>query len=242
MDLSGIIPIDGFSNFYKTDGDMFILAGLALGAAGFDVPVPYSDRDELFPLPLEAGMTHSSTSYLALDIPETFGYWSAGQRDVVVDGWGTLTLPDGDHEVLRVRSEITASDSIFIPQIGTPFAFERSQVVYQWYGQGFGFPLLEVTALFGIPTTARYLDLASNSSGIEGRAQAVNSVYPNPVRSSAALSFTASVGVEYAVLNAQGRVLERGMCSASPMRVQAPSAPGIYFIQTPGEVMRFAVE
>lgn len=242
VDLSGIIPVDGFSNFYKTDGNMFTLAGLALGAAGFDVPVPYSDRDELFPLPLEAGMTHSSTSYLALDIPETFGYWSAGQRDVVVDGWGTLTLPDGDHEVLRVRSEIAASDSIFIPQIGTPFAFERSQVVYQWYGQGHGFPLLEVTALFGIPTTARYLDLASNSSGTEGLAKAVNAVYPNPVRSSASLSFTASVGMDYAVLNAQGRVLQSGTCSASPMRVQAPSVPGIYFIQTPDNVLRFAVE
>ena len=239
VDLSGIIPVDGFSNFYKTDGDAYTIAGLALGAAGFDVPVPYTDRDELFPLPLTADATFSSTNALAMDIPETFGYWSDGTRDVVVDGWGTLTLPDGDHEVLRVRTELFAHDSIFIPQIGTPFAFDRTQVTYQWWGQGYGFPLLEVTSLFGVPATARYLNLSTEPSAVTDVDAQGFSAYPNPASCSAPVRIEAPQGAVAHWFDARGQLVAREVVHSQT--IEAPSQPGVYVLRCEAAAIRFVV-
>lgn len=239
VDLSGIIPVDGFSNFYKTDGDAYTIAGLALGAAGFDVPVPYSDRDELFPLPLEADMTFSSTNALAMDIPETFGYWSDGTRDVVVDGWGTLILPDGEHDVLRVRTEIFAHDSIYIPQIGTPFAFDRTQVVYQWWGQGHGFPLLEVTSLFGVPATSRYLNLSTEPSAVSEVSTNELTAYPNPATCSAPIQIHAPQGSVVEWFDSQGQLVTTQVVQGRA--VEAPGKPGSYVLRCGGSATRIVV-
>lgn len=230
IDLSGFIPVDGFSNFYKTDGSAYTIAGLALGAGGFDVPVPYDDVDELFPLPLEADASFASTSSLALEIPETFGYWSDATRDVIVDGWGTLILPDGPHEVLRVRSEVNAQDSVFIPQLGTPFSFPRSQVIYQWYGNGFGFPLLEVSTIFGIPSTARYLNLVTEPSGVASEDQHDFSVYPNPVAGGEAVRFEAPSGSEYHWFDLGGRLIQEGKTTEPNGIISVPNLPGQYLL------------
>lgn len=242
VDLSGIIPVDGFSNFYKADGDTYSIVGLALGAAGFDVPVPYADVDELFPLPLTAGTTFASTSSIEMDIPETFGYWSDAERQVEVDGWGTLILPDGPHEVLRVRTEITADDSVYIPQIGTPFAFERSQVVYQWYGQGHGFPLLEVNAFFGIPSTARYLNLAPPSNAVAQVEGTPLNLHPNPVVAGATLSLEAPSGAVFTWLNALGGVVSEGRTTGPVTRLPTPEAPGMYFLHCGGSTKQVVVQ
>ncbi len=239
FDLSGIIPVDGFSNFYKTDGDAYTIAGLALGAAGFDVPVPYTDRDELFPLPLSAEMTYSSTNALAMDIPETFGYWSDGTRDVVVDGWGTLVLPDGEHDVLRVRTEIFAHDSIYIPQIGTPFAFDRTQVVYQWWGQGHGFPLLEVTSLFGVPATSRYLNLSVEPSSVTETSSRQLTAYPNPAQCSAPVRIDAPQGAVVEWFDARGQLTSSHLFQG--LTVEAPGRPGIYVLRCGQSATRFVV-
>ncbi len=230
MDLGAIIPVDGFSNFYKTDGSAYTITGLALGAGIFDIPVPYTDRDELFPLPLEAGMTFQSTSAFALDVPETFGYWSDATRDVVVDGWGTLILPDGPHDVLRVKTEITAYDSIYIPQIGTPFAFERSQTVYQWYGLGHGFPLLEVNSLFGIPATARYLNLVPPVNSVEEPVADAIVPYPNPVTVGTSIQFTAPLNQPFSILDMQGRTVSQGLTTQEVTTLDAPSQTGLYVL------------
>lgn len=242
VDLSGIIPVDGFSNFYKTDGDTYSIVGLALGAAGFDVPVPYADVDELFPLPLTAGTTFASTSSIEMDIPETFGYWSDAQRQVEVDGWGTLILPDGPHEVLRVRTEITADDSVYIPQIGTPFAFERSQVIYQWYGQGHGFPLLEVNAFFGIPSTARYLNLAPPSNAVAQVESTPLNLHPNPVVAGATLSLEAPSGAVFTWLNVLGEVVSEGRTTGPVNRLSTPEVPGMYFLHCGGTTKQVVVQ
>lgn len=231
VDLSGIIPIDGFSNFYKTDGGAYTIAGIGLGAGGFDVPVPFADVDELFPLPLVSGTAFSSTSSIAMDIPETFGYWSDGTRDVVVDGWGTLILPDGPHDVLRVRTEINAHDSIYVPQIGTPFAFDRTQVVYQWYGQGHGFPLLEVNALFGIPTTARVLNLQTDPIAVEEASDEGWRVYPNPAAMGQHLLLAGDAGTTFEVRDAQGRVVHCGVTSSGVTHIPAPQRAGVYVVR-----------
>ena len=134
------IPLEGFNNFYQTDGDAYAIAGVGLSAMGFDLPVTYDDIDEIIPLPLEYGETLSSTAAFQLDLTGIFTYGLSQSREVEVDGWGTLILPSGSYEVLRTRTELTATDDIFIEQLGEPFSIDREQATYQWWGAGMGFP------------------------------------------------------------------------------------------------------
>ena len=85
-----------------------------------------------------------------MDLTGIFTYGLSQSREVEVDGWGTLILP-ADHMILRTRTELTATDDIFIEQLGEPFSIDREQVTYQWWGAGMGFPLLEITEIFGLP-------------------------------------------------------------------------------------------
>lgn len=175
------IPIDGFNNFYQTDGDAYTIAGVGLSAMGFDLPVPYDDIDEIIPLPLEFGAAMTSTAAFELDVTGVISYGLVQEREVEVDGWGTLLLPSGSYEVLRTRTYLTATDDVFIEQLGEPFTIDREQVTYQWWGEGMGFPLLEITEIFGLPLTATYQDLSStNSVGSLSVAEAFKP-FPNPV-------------------------------------------------------------
>ena len=115
---------------------------------GFDLPVTYDDIDEIIPLPLEYGETLSSTAVFQLDLTGIFTYGLSQSREVEVDD-GTLILPSGSYEVLRTRTELTATDDIFIEQLGEPFSIDREQATYQWCA-GMGF-LLEITEIFDCP-------------------------------------------------------------------------------------------
>lgn len=176
------IPLDGFNSFYQTSGEYFGIAGIGLSSSGFDLPVQYDDIDEWFPLPFAYGESFNGSGAFDLDIPELFGYEVELTRSVIADAWGTLILPDGAHEVLRIRTELEATDAFTIPQIGTdPIALDRSQVIYSWYGAESGLPLLEVTETFGIATTVTYQNLVAPPNGIaESASLSGDIVAPNP--------------------------------------------------------------
>lgn len=176
------IPIEGFNNFYQTDGDAYTIAGVGLSAMGFDLPVPYDDIDEMLPLPLTYGATLSSTAAFELDVTGVLSYGLDQQREVEADGWGTLILPSGSYEVLRTVTNLTATDDVFIEQLGEPFTIDREQVTYQWWAADMGYPLLEITEVFGLPLTATFQDLETNNSVAETTASTELSAYPNPVR------------------------------------------------------------
>lgn len=177
------IPIEGFNNFYQTDGNAYTIAGVGLSAMGFDLPVPYDDIDEMLPLPLTYGDTLSSTAAFELDVTGVLSYGLDQQREVEADGWGTLILPSGSYDVLRTRTNLTATDDVFIEQLGEPFTIDREQITYQWWGAGMGYPLLEITEIFGLPLTATFQDLgSSNNSVAETAASTEFTAYPNPVR------------------------------------------------------------
>ena len=85
------------------------------------------------------------------------------------------------YEVLRTRTELTATDDIFIEQLGEPFSIDREQATYQWWGAGMGFPLLEITEIFGLPLTATFQDLGESSDVVNAPAAMLHAV-SNPVQ------------------------------------------------------------
>ena len=180
------IEIGSFYNYYQTTGESFNIAGFSIGAQGIDFPVPYTDIDEIHPLPLSYGDNVNSTSAFTAEIPTMFTYGSEGSRVGAVDGWGTLLLPNGEeHEVLRLATTITKSDE-FAAEGMDPMPFAYETTVYQWLGDG-GLPYLEVQAAFGVPFRVRYQGEAeeedtSGTEGITGILQEDIMMFPNPAK------------------------------------------------------------
>lgn len=232
------IPIEGLKNFYQTDGDAYTIAGIGLSAMGFDLPVTYDDIDEVLPLPLEYGETMSSTAAFELNITGILTYGLTQSREVEVDGWGTLFLPSGSYEVLRTRTELTATDDLFIEQLGDPFTIDREQVIYQWWAAEMGFPLLEISEIFGLPLTAIFQDL-DESSGVAHAIEAEAFIpYPNPVRRGQKLKW--ATPVEWTLHDGAGRKVTSGQSNALIIPVELPS--GLYTLLTAdGSNVRIAV-
>ncbi|MGB1122369.1 MAG: hypothetical protein ACPG08_02510 [Flavobacteriales bacterium] len=237
MDLG--IPLDGFNNFYQTDGGAYAIAGIGLSAMGFDLPVTYDDIDEILPLPLEYGASMSSTGAFELDITGVLTYGLTQSREVEVDGWGTLILPSGSYEVLRTRTELAATDDVFIEQLGEPFTIDREQVTYQWWGDGMGFPLLEITEVFGLPLTATFQDLGESSDVAEAAASQAFTPFPNPIDRGQQLRWhTPSV---WSLMDGAGRTVSSGQ--SNRLTILDDAAAGVYTLRTEdGRTARIVVQ
>lgn len=233
------IPLDGFNNFYQTDGSAYTIAGIGLTASGFDLPITYDDIDEILPLPLDFGDEMTSTAAFELDLTGLLSYALAQERHVVVDGWGTLLLPSGAYDVLRTRTDLTATDDVFIEQLGEPFTIEREQTTYQWWGQGTGFPLLEITEIAGFSVVGTYQDLGQigNDVGLVSPSDS-DLAYPNPVARGAQVQWAEVANWE--LYNANGHLVSSGF--GNSFHVPSHLAPGMYVLSQNGSNQRFMVK
>jgi len=198
--------------------------------------VEYSDVDELLPLPCTYGSTLNSTGAFDLNIEGVFGYSSTLARAIEADAWGTLILPDGPHQVVRVRTEISGTDVIEIPQIGFPIEIPRNDVIYQWWGDNHGFPLLEVTTLFGFPVTSRYQALPSANAVAEA-ADFPRLLAPNPVEVGGQARLLAPAA--WTLLDAAGRPLAEGQGTQLPT---ATLSAGMYLVRSGASTLRLVVQ
>ena len=231
------IPLDGFNSFYKTSGSAYAICGIGLSSSGFDLPVEYADVDERLPLPCTFGSTLNSTGAFDLQIEGVFGYSSTLSRSIEADAWGTLLLPDGPHEVVRVRTELSGTDVITIPQLGFPLEIPRTDIIYQWWGDNHGFPLLEITTLFGFPVTSRYQALPPQTGVAEASPAAEVRVVPNPVATGSDCRIAGGLG-PWTLQDGTGRRVAQGTGEMLPT---AGLPSGMYFLRRGAATVRFVV-
>ena len=130
--------------------------GLGITTDIFDLPVIYDDEEELLPLPLTYGASLEGTSAFTLNLPELLYYQTAQSSVVEVDAWGTLLLPGGSYECLRVTRTYAAQDSVNVPAAELGFSLPREGTVYEWYAPGEGMPVLSVQEIIGIPAVWQF--------------------------------------------------------------------------------------
>jgi hypothetical protein len=228
------ITISNMLSYYQTSGSSYNLAGISLNLEGFDLPIEYSDIDEVHPLPLNYYDPISSTSAYEVDVPSVFNYSTSSTREGLVDGWGTLLLPNGaSHEVLRVNTTITTHD-IFTQAGGEPFEIDRISTVYTWLGDG-GLPYLKVRTIFGNTFSVEYQGEApnedtSNTGGITAHAPSDFVAFPNPVTSGENLSLKGmDFDTQWELRNQVGKIVNSGV---GVIISTEGLAPGAYLISS----------
>ena len=208
------VAISNLYSYLQTSNDSYNIAGISMSIEGLDLPVEYSDIDEIHPLPLNYMDEINSTSAFTVNIPEVFTYETSASRTGSVDGWGTLTLQGGaTHEVLRVNTTITTHD-IFSLSGSDPFELDRVSTVYSWVGNG-GMPYLEVSTIFGATFSVEYQGespiIDTSGNGITAVIPNAFVPFPNPIAASDDIILSgASIDTEWELRDSGGRVIKTG--------------------------------
>jgi len=183
--LSGILPVEfsDINQYTRLTADSMTLVGLSVMVSGFGVPAQSDTIETRLKFPLNFGNTHFSRGYTAIDLnPIADGAWSQNRtRTTTVDGWGSVTTPAGTFDALRVKHEISESNSITYQGFTIPVPAINT-VEYEWWANGKKIPVLKMTTIDILGneqlTAVEYLD--GQPAGIDANYFGEVVVYPNP--------------------------------------------------------------
>ncbi|MEX1132618.1 MAG: hypothetical protein WEC15_05290, partial [Flavobacteriales bacterium] len=176
------VSFEDVFDYYKRNADGYRNVGFGANLNGIPNSIRRVPVDFIHRFPMNYGDMDSSFSSFNVTVP-TLGYYKQDQwRYNTVDGWGELILPGNTFNVLRVRSVLQQRDSLYIDQFGFGFATNRPQTVeYRWVAQGMDAPVLFVTTIGGVATTARFQYEPQITTGTVALiAEGSGAVWPNP--------------------------------------------------------------
>ena len=178
--------------FFKNSSGSFDDVGIAVTLNSIPIPLRFDNPDVLYDFPVSYGNADSSFSGVEFGITG-LGYLEIDRKRVNnVDGWGSLITPFGTHEVLRLKSQVYETDSVYIDSIGFGTQIERVYTEYKWLANGSGEPLMQVYEE-GPLVTVTYIDSVRNpvtaipSPEITGRGFRI---LPNPCSGPVKLEFS----------------------------------------------------
>jgi len=154
-----VVSLQNVFEFYNSNNTRWAAVGRGFTVSGIPIPTFYTDNDEIFFFPLTYGRKDSSTFAYNISIPTVGEYASRGGRVTQVDGWGSITTPQGTFECLRVKSALRILDSLTFQgnTFGVPL---RTEIEYYWLSREEHIPILKVrgTSFFGLfnPSLVQY--------------------------------------------------------------------------------------
>jgi Secretion system C-terminal sorting domain len=133
-------------NFYYSSSSVYKQVGFGAEIASFPTPVAYSQHDVIYNLPLNYADADTSESAWNIGLPG-LGYYGFNQTRINdVDGWGILTTPHDTFDVVRVKTELYASDTIGVDSLGLNFALDRPKTTqYKWLANNEIVPVMQIT-------------------------------------------------------------------------------------------------
>lgn len=239
MSLGLSFALQNVYNVFKNTSSSFRQTGFGGEVQGTALPVFYNPNDEIYQFPLNFNNTFSSNSAYVFQLPTIATFGQQRSRTTTVDGWGTLILPNGSYQVLRVKSDITDIDSIYVDQFGTGFNLPVQLThEYKWLAVGKGTPMLQINTndILGNETVSsiRYQDFGPSAiENISADNSEIN-IFPNPTSDYAFVMPSEKFQNEKMLItDVTGRVLNEISVSSTEVTTidLTRFSEGIYFVQ-----------
>lgn len=180
--MPGLVLDDAYQ-FYNKSSTAYKDMGFGIILSGIPIPLKFSSPDIVYTFPYNAGQSHTSDAMLEYTLPG-MGFLSIQRnRQTVADGWGNLTTPYGNFEVLRLKSIVYERDSVYIDTAAQGMMIERNYTEYKWMAKNKKVPILQFTDDQLLGSTVFYQDsLRDLTVGIPVKENFVSAiVFPNPV-------------------------------------------------------------
>ena len=166
IDFGGVSAQSPYVFFQKKTTPTTTLSAVGYGItfSGIPISAAYSDPDEWFfyPINYTNGTDVQASTYRLTANILTYTMLMKGERETVVDGWGTITTPfyPSGVSALRVKSTVNEVDSIDMG--GQTMAINRQTTDYFWLTANDKFPAMWITenSVSGqaSPAVVRYRD------------------------------------------------------------------------------------
>jgi len=216
IDIAGFITFTDVYWYYQNNSDEYTAVGQGVTINEIPLPTQADPVDVIYELPIEFSDESSSYSELEMDVPKLFAYKLEQTRSNVVDGWGTIDIWGVEYDVLRVRTEIAATDSFYVSAFQLGQSLDRPLVVeYKWLSPDYNVPVLQITTSGGFVTSVLTADIAV---GISESEFSSFEIFPNPASDFIHISGTDSKGADVEVFSSSGLLVYSGVLS-SEMRM-----------------------
>ena len=204
LDLSQIplpvpVTVEDIFIYVKNTSSAYDNVGFGANINGLPASVQNSpiDKEYEFPLNYTNGTTTvTSLSAFELTVPGLGYYGQDVERITSVDGWGTLILPDGTYNVLRIKSILNKIDTVYATSpfpIGTTFP-RPIEVEYKWLAAGTGIPVLKVITNAGVASQVEYQDDFVNPVGVKEQTKMKKvTIFPNPTKHHLVIDYNSGV-------------------------------------------------
>lgn len=210
------ITFSDINQFIKNAPEAMTLVGLSMKVNGQQIPAKADTIETKYKFPLTYAQTHTSRSYINVDLNPIYNaIWRQHRKRVTeVDGWGEITTPYGTFSVLRIHHTITESDSFkvaigpFNNWIGIPVPVAHE---YEWRALQEKEPILliKTSQLLGNQTVTAIEYRNQPILGINENTLNFD-VYPNPATTF--LTVESKSGMDrYEIISMDGRIVQKGV-------------------------------
>jgi hypothetical protein len=241
------------SNVYLTQsgisGGAYMInnsSGLFLDGAGDPtVAIDYNPNEQIIAYPATYLTTFTNTSQFeykdstSSNPPaDSFLLRSRKIKNSTVDAWGTLMLPSGSFNVIRMRDAEYYRDSVYIhvPIIGWVGVQETrdTNFHYSWWANGQSYPILMVDSS-GAGGTGMYYFLKQNTNSVRDINPLTTKMYPNPAKDVVHFT-TASTKASISIYDAKGSLVRKVDSSKGDFDVQVSDLNnGLYMYIVTGD-------
>jgi len=240
------VSVSEVFNYTKNTTTAFDNVGFGANINGIPASVKNTpiDKEYEFPLTYTNGSTNvTSLSEFELTIPTLGHYGQDMERVTTVDGWGSLVLPNGTYNVLRVKSILTKIDTVYIDLLATGQTIPRpEEIEYKWLAVGTGIPVLKMISNAGVVSQVEYQDDFFDFVGLKEQAKMNNVVvFPNPTKHHLVIDYNSNVSgnLKVNLKDVLGKNIgvvyqnftQKGTSKLIVNLAQHSIQPGIYFIE-----------
>lgn len=233
----GTVSLNNPVFFTKNSASSSEIVGMGVEVNGVEVPVKADTVDVIYQYPMNYNDNWTSRSYLYMDMNPTFNaiFIRHQLRQSTVDGWGTITTPFGTYDVLRVKSIITYTDSVYIDlgfgaqwlPVPTP-----QDIEYTWWSNGNKIPLLKVVEQNGSPSTIEFRGVTNYASIATQNKTNTFEIYPNPANNVLTVNLNNYKNAQIQVIDITGKiVLTTNTTQTKNALDVANLTKGVYFIK-----------
>lgn len=250
--VNAFVTIEDVYNFYERSAGNYAQTGFAGIISGVPLPIQYDDPETIFEFPASFNDVTTSSTGFNISIPGLATWIEQRDRTNTIDGWGTISTPTGDFDVLRMRSSTAVVDTFIYDTFTVPVGY--TSVEYRWMAKTSGIPILQINAteIFGIETVTQVIykegdvqDAVQNTGSIQNNLQ----IGQNPVHDNMALTLNVDAGtdVELMISDITGKIWLRTLLSLSSgvnyLQENVQMLPaGCYTISVSGINGNFAAE
>ncbi len=224
-------------DYFRADDNGFFNVGFGANVNGLPTSVRRIPVDRIHAFPMNFGDTDVVPSAFSVSVPGLFTFGQDQIRTNEVDGWGTLVLPGNTFEVLRVKSTLQRSDTIFVDQFGFGFRIPEPETIeYKWIAAGMGKPVLQVITTGGIATSARFFYEPEITTNVTEQVGTDPLLFPNPANNEVFLRSEGNGTVQIVITDPLGRTVhaQRSNGGAVQRIDLAGFAEGAYTVHSVG--------